>query len=75
MDAKLAQLQDAIDKLEKKLESSESVKHGEIGMNQALKVTIEKQRIYIKELTRLNDKYIDEIAKVKADLLFFIEKK
>ena len=75
MDAKLAQLQDAIDKLEKKLESSESVKHGEIGMNQALKVTIEKQRIYIKELTRLNDKYIDEIAKVKADLLFFKEKK
>jgi hypothetical protein len=56
-------------------ESSESVKNGEIGMNQALKVTIEKQRIYIQELTRLNDKYINEIAKVKADLKFFLERK
>tara|TARA_R110002126_G_scaffold37980_1_gene113872 strand:- start:3506 stop:3733 length:228 start_codon:yes stop_codon:yes gene_type:complete len=75
MEGKVQQLQDAVDTLTKKLESSESVKHGEIGMNQALKTTIEKQRIYIKELTRLNDKYIDEIAKAKADLLFFIERK
>tara|TARA_R100001509_G_scaffold127150_2_gene80549 strand:+ start:1931 stop:2158 length:228 start_codon:yes stop_codon:yes gene_type:complete len=75
MEGKIEQLQKALDTLEKKLESSESVKNGEIGMNQALKVTIEKQRIYIQELTRLNDKYINEIAKVKADLKFFLERK
>jgi hypothetical protein len=75
MEGKIEQLQNALNTLEKKLETSESVKNGEIGMNQALKITIEKQRIYIKELTRLNDKYIDEIAKAKADLMFFIERK
>ncbi len=75
MEGKIEQLQNALNTLAKKLESSESVKNGEIGMNQALKVTIEKQRIYIQELTRLNDKYINEIAKVKADLKFFLERK
>ena len=74
MEGKIEQLQNALNTLEK-LETSESVKNGEIGMNQALKVTIEKQRIYIQELTRLNDKYINEIAKVKADLKFFLERK
>jgi|TARA_Y100000114_G_scaffold155356_1_gene179315 hypothetical protein len=75
MEGKIEQLQNALNTIEKKLETSESVKNGEIGMNQALQVTIEKQRIYIQELTRLNDKYINEIAKVKADLKFFLERK
>ena len=44
-------------------------------MNQALKIQGAKQREYIKELVRLNDKYIGEIAKAKGDLEFFLERR
>ena len=32
-------------------------------------------KIYVKVLSDLNDKYVEEIAKAKADLHFFIERK
>ena len=44
-------------------------------MNQALKVTIEKQRLYIKALSQLNDKYVEDIAKLKADMIVLLERK
>ena len=56
-------------------DANEEVKDGEIGMNQALKAEIEKLKIYVKVLSDLNDKYVEEIAKAKADLHFFIERK
>jgi len=74
-DLKIKRLEDQIDHLKRLLETSESVKEGEVGMNQALKIQIAKQREYIKELVRLNDKYIGEIAKAKGDLEFFLERR
>ena len=44
-------------------------------MNQSLKIQIAKQREYIKELVRLNEKYISEIAKARGDLEFFLERR
>jgi len=74
-DLKIKRLEDQIDQLKRLLESCESVKSGEVGMNQALKIQVAKQREYIKELVRLNDKYIGEIAKAKGDLEFFLERR
>jgi len=70
----IKKLKEDIEQLKTKLESSEAVKHGEIGMNQALKVQIQKQQEYINELSKLNDKYIDKIAQLKGDLQFFLER-
>tara|TARA_R110000822_G_scaffold295328_1_gene417557 strand:+ start:643 stop:882 length:240 start_codon:yes stop_codon:yes gene_type:complete len=70
----IKKLKEDIEQLKTKLESSEAVKHGEIGMNQALKVQIQKQQEYINELSKLNDKYINKIAKAKGDLQFFLER-
>ena len=67
----IKKLKEDIEQLKTKLESSEAVKHGEIGMNQALKVQIQKQQEYINELSKLNDKYINKIAKAKEIYSFF----
>jgi len=75
IELKIKTLEENIETLKIKLESSEAVKHGEIGMNQALKVTIQKQQIYINDLVVLNEKYIGQIAKAKGDLQFFLERK
>jgi len=74
-DLKIKRLEDQIDHLKRLLESCESVKSGEVGMNQSLKIQIAKQREYIKELVRLNEKYISEIAKARGDLEFFLERR
>ena len=75
IELKIKTLEENIETLKVKLESCEAVKHGEIGMNQALKVTIQKQQIYINDLVVLNEKYIEQIAKAKGDLQFFLERK
>ena len=74
-DLKIKRLEDQIDHLKRLLESCESVKSGEVGMHQSLKIQIAKQREYIKELVRLNEKYISEIAKARGDLEFFLERR
>ena len=74
-DLTIKRLEDQIDHLKRLLESCESVKSGEVGMNQSLKIQIAKQREYIKELVRLNEKYISEIAKARGDLEFFLERR
>ena len=74
-DLKIKRLEDQIDHLKRLLESCESVKSGEVGMNQSLKIQIAKQREYIKELVRLNEKYISEIAKARGDLEFSLERR
>jgi|TARA_R110000765_G_scaffold91914_1_gene174036 molybdenum cofactor biosynthesis enzyme MoaA len=71
----IKQLKEIQETLLMKLSNCQSVKEGEIGMNQALKAEIEKLKIYVKVLSDLNDKYVEEIAKAKADLHFFIERK
>lgn len=71
---KIKDLEDKIETLKMKLESSESVKNGEIGMNQALKIQIQKQKEYINTLVELNDKYVGKIAKLKGDLEFFLSR-
>lgn len=58
-----------------RLNSANSVKEGEIGMNQALKVTIEKQRLYIQALSELNDRYVKKIAELKGDMIVLLERK
>lgn len=58
-----------------RLNSANSVKEGEIGMNQALKVTIEKQRLYIQALSELNDRYVQKIAELKGDMIVLLERK
>ena len=75
IDLKIKTLEENIETLKIKLESSEAVKQGEIGMNQALKVTIQKQQTYINDLVILNEKYIGQIAKAKGDLQFLLERK
>tara|TARA_R110000787_G_scaffold89528_1_gene189437 strand:- start:833 stop:1066 length:234 start_codon:yes stop_codon:yes gene_type:complete len=75
IELKIKTLEENIETLKIKLESSEAVKQGEIGMNQALKVTIQKQQTYINDLVILNEKYIGQIAKAKGDLQFFLERK
>ena len=75
IELKIKTLEENIETLKVKLESSEAVKQGEIGMNQALKVTIQKQQTYINDLVILNEKYIGQIAKAKGDLQFFLERK
>jgi hypothetical protein len=72
---KIKRLEEDIEQLKNKLESSESVKRGEIGMNQALKVQIQKQQQYISEISKLNDKYIDKIAELKGDMQVLLERK
>jgi len=72
---KIKRLQEDIEQLKEKLEASESVKRGEIGMNQALKVQIQKQQEYINEISKLNDKYIDKIAQLKGDMQVLLERK
>ena len=71
----IKELKDENEQLINKLNNCTSVKDGEIGMNQALKVTIEKQRLYIKALSQLNDKYVEDIAKLKADMIVLLERK
>jgi len=75
LELEIKQLKETQETLIMKLNNCQSVKAGEIGMNQALKAEIEKLKIYVKVLSDLNDKYVEEIAKAKADLHFFIERK
>lgn len=72
---KIQRLEEDIEHLKTKLESSESVKRGEIGMNQALKIQIQKQQEYINEISKLNDKYIEKIAQLKGDMIVLLERK
>jgi hypothetical protein len=71
----IQELKDENELLLNRLNNCTSVKNGEIGMNQSLKVTIEKQRLYIKALSELNDKYVEDIAKLKADMIVHLERK
>jgi hypothetical protein len=74
-DLKISEMEDRIEELKMLLESSESVKEGEKGMNQNLKQQIQSMQTYINELIRLNNSYVTKIGQLKGDIQVLIERR
>jgi DNA-directed RNA polymerase subunit H (RpoH/RPB5) len=57
-----------IEELTLNLEMAEQVKKSEVLLNKDLKEIIEKQKIYIETLQKINEDFCDKIAKLRIKL-------
>tara|TARA_R110000796_G_scaffold146209_3_gene262896 strand:+ start:624 stop:863 length:240 start_codon:yes stop_codon:yes gene_type:complete len=66
--AQIKKLQQIIQDLKDQLEQEQAVKKSEVSMNYDLKCYNKKLEIQIKEISRINESFLDQLVKLRLQL-------